>query len=124
MPEGEPGRDEGVSPGEWFDSPSLDPEATKVHQDRCVWCKLHADDWAEDTHATSLGTGETMCSVCLEDVRRFKRTEYLLVAAHESLAETCDMEAYHEAVGDAMAALGLSGERRRALRNAGEVREL
>ena len=45
-----------------------------VDDDQCVWCKWPRDEWGDDVDGHEIDTGEIVCSNCLGDQRRYKRT--------------------------------------------------
>lgn len=60
-----------------------DAEETEVSDLRCVWCKIHMEEWPDDLRAREIDTGEVLCENCLKDLRRYKRILSVQIVAHD-----------------------------------------
>ncbi|QLG47904.1 hypothetical protein [Natrinema halophilum] len=81
--------------------------AESVDDDRCVWCKWPRDEWDDDVDAHEIDTGEVVCSNCLGDQRRYKRTVTFDLFYPGHWADDDQNEAIGEKYGDLLEAAGV-----------------
>lgn len=82
-----------VPMGNWDDEQARE---TPVDGDRCVYCKVHTDESSEDVEYVPVGDSEALCTNCLEDHRRYKRSRTFMLYIHSAFYGTEYGETFNE----------------------------